>query len=137
VNRFEQRLVEDGLVLRRARLATLQINVGRKCNQACRHCHVDAAPWRTEMIDETTGPSRRRLDFAVSSVDRGHHRGRAGVERVFSILVETATVAGAEVIDRNNLTIIEEPGYGWLPEYLAEHRVQVIASLPCYSAGER
>src|SRR6266436_5294367 len=54
VNRFEQTLAGHGLSLRRGGLQTLQINVGRKCNQACRHCHVDAAPWRTEMIDEAT-----------------------------------------------------------------------------------
>ena len=54
MNRFEQRLADHSLALRRARLETLQINVGRKCNQACRHCHVDAGPWRTEMMDQAT-----------------------------------------------------------------------------------
>jgi len=58
VNRFEQKLEQHGLKLRRAPLQTLQINVGRKCNQACRHCHVDAAPWRTEMIE---APTARRI----------------------------------------------------------------------------
>ena len=134
LNRFEQRLVDDGLVLRRARFETLQINVGRKCNQACRHCHVDAGPWRTEMIDETT--ARRVADwiwrYRPPIVDITG--GAPELSEFFSYLVETASAAGAEVIDRNNLTIIEEPGYGWLPEYLAQHRVQVIASLPCYSA---
>ena len=51
MNRFDQKLAEHCLTLRRGQLHTLQLNIGRKCNQACRHCHVDAAPWRTEMID--------------------------------------------------------------------------------------
>ena len=58
MNRFEQKLTEHHRTLRRARLQTLQLNIGRKCNQACRHCHVDAAPWRTEMMDE---PTARRI----------------------------------------------------------------------------
>src|SRR5436190_6586354 len=134
MNRFEEKLVDDGLVLRRARLETLQINVGRKCNQACRHCHVDAGPWRTEMIDETT--ARRVADwiwrYRPPIVDITG--GAPELSEFFRYLVDSASATGAEVIDRNNLTVIEEPGYGWLPEYLAQHRVQVIASLPCYSA---
>ena len=134
MNRFEQTLAEHYLTLRRERLQTLQINVGRKCNQACRHCHVDAAPWRTEMMDEPT--AHRIGDWIVQ------HRpeivdltgGAPELSEFFRYFVETARAAGAEVIDRNNLTIIEAEGYGWLPEYLAEHQAQVIASLPCYSA---
>src|SRR6266498_2884564 len=134
MNRFEQTLADHGLALRRAGLHTLQINVGRKCNQACRHCHVDAAPWRTEMMDEAT--AHRIGDWIVQ------HRpgivdltgGAPELSEFFRYFVETARAAGAEVIDRNNLTIIEADGYGWLPEYLAEHQAQVIASLPCYSA---
>ena len=53
MNAFEEKLAAHGQVLRRARLQTLQVNVGRKCNQACRHCHVDAGPWRTEMVGQT------------------------------------------------------------------------------------
>src|SRR5438034_4772205 len=135
VNRFEQTLAKHRLTLRRGRLQTLQINVGRKCNQACRHCHVDAAPWRTEMMDEAT--AHRVGDWIV------RHRpeivdltgGAPELSEFFCYFVETARAAGAEVLDGNNLTIIEAEGYGWLPEYLAEHQAQIIASLPCYSAG--
>ena len=134
VNRFEQTLAKHRLTLRRGRLQTLQINVGRKCNQACRHCHVDAAPWRTEMMDEAT--AHRIGDWIVryrpEIVDLTG--GAPELSEFFRYFVETARAAGAEVIDRNNLTIIEEKGYGWLPEFLAGHEVQVIASLPCYSA---
>jgi radical SAM/Cys-rich protein len=134
MNRFEQKLEEHALTLRRAGLQTLQLNIGRKCNQACRHCHVDAAPWRTEMLD---GPTAHRIGEWIE-----RHRppvvdltgGAPEISEFFRYLVEVSRGAGAEVIDRNNLTIIEEGGYGWLPAYLAEHEVQVIASLPCYSA---
>lgn len=134
MNRFDQKLGEHALRLHRARLHTLQLNVGRKCNQACRHCHVDAAPWRTEMIDE---PTALRIGAWIEQ-----HRppvvditgGAPELSEFFRYFVETARRTGAHVIDRNNLTIIEEPEFSWLPEYLARHEVEVIASLPCYSA---
>jgi radical SAM/Cys-rich protein len=134
MNHFEQTLAKHNLTLRRGRLQTLQINVGRKCNQACRHCHVDAAPWRTEMMDAATA---HRIGAWIV-----RHRpeivdltgGAPELSEFFRYFVETARAAGAEVIDRNNLTIIETEGYGWLPEYLAAHQAQIIASLPCYSA---
>ncbi len=133
MNVFQQKLDAHQLTLRRAALQTLQINVGRKCNQACRHCHVDAAPWRTEMIDEATA---HRLGAWIT-----RHRpevvdltgGAPELSEFFRYFVETAKSAGATVIDRNNLTIIEEPEFCWLPKYLAAHEVEVIASLPCYS----
>jgi len=134
MNSFEEKLAEHGLTLRRARLQTLQLNVGRKCNQACRHCHVDAAPWRTEMVDEATACRigewilRHRPEIVDIT------GGAPELSDFFRYFVETARSAGAVVIDRNNLTIIEEKDFGWLPEYLARHEVQVIASLPCYSA---
>ena len=134
MNAFEHKLAEHGLALRRGRLETLQLNVGRKCNQACRHCHVDAAPWRTEMVDEPT--ARRIGDWILA------HRpsivditgGAPELSEFFRYFVETARGVGAHVIDRNNLTVLEEPGFEDLPEFLAGHEVEIIASLPCYSA---
>src|ERR1044072_3625272 len=108
VNCFEQTLARHDLSLRRGRLETLQINVGRRCNQACRHCHVDAAPWRTEMMDEAAAPrggdwiDRHRapiLDIRGGAPELSEH---------FCYLVEKARACDLEVIDRNNLTIIEE-----------------------------
>jgi radical SAM/Cys-rich protein len=133
MNRFDQKLAERGVELRRAALQTLQINVGRKCNQACRHCHVDAAPWRTEMMDR---PTAERIGTWIQQ-----HRpevvdltgGAPELNPSFRFLVELSRRTDARVIDRNNLTIIEEPGYDWLPAYLAGHQVEVVASLPCYS----
>jgi radical SAM/Cys-rich protein len=132
MNRFEDKLDQHGLALCRAGLQTLQLNVGRKCNQACRHCHVDAAPWRTEMID---GPTARRIGAWIE-----RHRppivditgGAPELSEHFRYFVETSRAVGARVIDRNNLTILFEPGFEDLPEYLAQHEVEVVASLPCY-----
>lgn len=134
MNAFTRHLDQYGLILRRGRLQTLQINVGRKCNQACRHCHVDAGPWRTEMMSAETAS---RIGAWISRwkpevVDLTG--GAPELNPQFGYLVETAREAGARVIDRNNLTIIEEPEYSWLPSYLAEHEVEVIASLPCYTS---
>jgi radical SAM/Cys-rich protein len=129
---FTQLLRQHGQELRRSQLTTLQINVGRKCNQACRHCHVDAAPWRTEMMEEDTA---LRVGDWISQ-----HRpavvditgGAPELSPFFRYFVETAKAAGAHVIDRNNLTIIETTSHAYLPEYLAQHEVEVVASLPCY-----
>jgi len=134
MNQFEARLAQHDIVLRRGQLETLQINVGRKCNQACRHCHVDAAPWRTEMMtDEVAQKVGDWIDShrpAVVDITGGAPE----ISEHFKFFVEKGRGVGANVIDRNNLTIIEEDEFGWLPEYLAENEVEVIASLPCYSA---
>ena len=135
MNRFVEKLSAHGLTLERGKLRTLQITVGRKCNQACHHCHVDAAPWRTEMMDAAVAA---RVGAWIAE-----HRpeivditgGAPELNAHFRYFVETARAAGAHVIDRNNLTIIETKPFAWLPEYLAEHGVEVIASLPCYTAG--
>ena len=132
MNRFDQQLSTRGLSLRRGKLRTLQINVGRKCNQTCRHCHVDASPWRTEMISDEDA---RRVGAWITE-----HRpetvditgGAPELSEHFRYFVETAKAAGSHVMDRNNLTIIETGAFSWLPEYLAKHEVEVVASLPCY-----
>ncbi len=129
---FGATLAKHQLRLHREELVTVQLNLGRKCNQACRHCHVDAAPWRTEMMDSEV------VDRVADWIQR--HRpavvdltgGAPEIHPDFRRLVRISRSAGAMVIDRNNLTIIEEPGFDWLPEFLAAHQVEVIASLPCY-----
>lgn len=134
MNRFETKLAEHRLALRRGELQTLQINVGRKCNQTCTHCHVDAAPWRTEMMAESV--ARRVGDWirvhrpAIVDITGGAPE----LSEHFRYFVETARDCGCHVIDRNNLTIIETPAFAWLPDYLAQHEVEVVASLPCYLA---
>src|SRR4051812_37365605 len=133
MNRFDSKLAENRLSLRRAALDTLQVNVGRKCNQACRHCHVEAAPWRTEMMGRTTAERIAKWIEAHRPAVVDLTGGAPELSEFFTFLGETSQRAGAHVIDRCNLTIIEEEGFGHLPEYLAEHGVEVIASLPCYS----
>jgi len=133
MNPFEAKLSAHGLALRRARLQTLQVNVGRKCNQACRHCHVDAGPGRTEMVGQAIayriGEWIRQFQPAIVDLTGGAPE----LSEFFRFFVETARGAGSHVIDRCNLTIIEEAGYSDLPAYLAGHEVEVIASLPCYT----
>jgi radical SAM/Cys-rich protein len=132
MNFFEEKLVANRQSLRRGHLQTLQINVGRKCNQTCHHCHVEAAPWRTEMMN---GVTARRVGDWIQA-----HRpevvditgGAPELSEHFCYLVETARACGCHVIDRSNLTIIETEAYAWLPEFLATHEVEVVASLPCY-----
>ncbi|MFM8469876.1 MAG: arsenosugar biosynthesis radical SAM (seleno)protein ArsS [Limisphaerales bacterium] len=132
MNRFAQLLSRHSLTLHRGPLHTLQVNVGRKCNQTCRHCHVDAAPWRTEMMDEPTA-------HRVAGWIRSHRPavvditgGAPELSEHFRFLVETARACACHVIDRNNLTIIETEAFGLLPDFLAANGVEVIASLPCY-----
>jgi radical SAM/Cys-rich protein len=134
MNRFEEKLTGHGLALRRARLQTLQINVGRKCNQACRHCHVDAGPWRTEMVGQNVADRVAEWirQYQPEIVDLTG--GAPELSEFFRYFVEAARDAGSHVIDRCNLTIIEEAGYDDLPAYLAGQEVEVIASLPCYTA---
>ena len=132
MNLFEEKLLASRQSLTRGRLQTLQINVGRKCNQTCHHCHVEAAPWRTEMMNAETA---QRVGEWIQT-----HRpkivditgGAPELSEHFRYFVETASDCGCQVIDRSNLTIVETPAYAWLPEYLAAHEVEVVASLPCY-----
>src|SRR5438874_6812705 len=103
MNRFEEKLSAHGLALRRTGLQTLQINVGRKCNQTCRHCHVDAAPYRTEMMAADTaeriGAWIRQYRPEVVDITGGAPE----LSEHFPFLVETSRASGCHVIDRNNL----------------------------------
>jgi radical SAM/Cys-rich protein len=118
--------------LRRARLQTLQVNLGYRCNQQCLHCHVNAGPRRRESMDRAT--VEQVLAFArsagVTTLDLTG--GAPELNPHFRYLVCAARALGIEVIDRCNLTVLEEPGHEDLAEFLAEQRVQITASLPCY-----
>jgi radical SAM/Cys-rich protein len=119
--------------LRRKTLDTLQVNLGYKCNQACFHCHVNSSPDRKEMmslatIDEVIAFMRiaeiKTLDMTGGAPELNDH---------FRHLVIAARAMGVRVIDRCNLTILEEPGFEDLAQFLADQQVEVSASLPCYS----
>lgn len=123
----------DFPALRRRVVETLQVNLGYRCNQSCQHCHVNAGPTRTEEMTRETvdavvafmaaSPDVRTLDLTGGAPELNPH---------FRDLVTTARARGVKVIDRCNLTILEEPGHEDLAEFLAAHRVEVVASMPCY-----
>jgi radical SAM/Cys-rich protein len=123
----------DFPALRRRALETLQVNLGYVCNQSCLHCHVNAGPTRTESMSRETADQvleylrasgARTLDLTGGAPELNPH---------FRDIVASARAMGATVIDRCNLTILFEPGQEGLAGFLAAHRVQVVASLPCYT----
>jgi len=118
--------------LRRGQLDTLQVNVGYRCNQSCLHCHVNAGPKRTEeMQADTAELIVRYLDASdVSTLDITG--GAPELNAQFRYLVREGHARGLRVIDRCNLTILEQPGQEDLAEFLAGHGVDVVASMPCY-----
>ncbi len=122
----------DFPALRRARLATLQANLGYRCNQSCLHCHVAAGPARTEEMSwETMSLLLRFADRQrLSSLDLTG--GAPELNPHFRRLVAAARAMALHVIDRCNLTILNEPGQGDLAGFLAANAVEVVASLPCY-----
>lgn len=123
----------DFPAIRRRKLETLQVNLGYKCNQTCLHCHVNAGPNRTEMMDaETVAVVLEVLRVrAITTLDLTG--GAPELNAHFRDLVRGARAMGVRVIDRCNLTILSEPGQEGLAAFLAEQRVEVTASLPCYS----
>ena len=119
--------------IRRAQLETLQVNLGYKCNLRCLHCHVNAGPTRTEMM------SRSLIEMIPEVLQKQNIKildltgGAPEMHEDFEWLVVEVRKLGVHVIDRCNLTILCEPGYEHMAEFLAEHQVEVSASLPCYS----
>lgn len=118
--------------IRRNRLETIQVNLGFKCNQRCLHCHVNAGPNRKEMIslDNIKLLLKILSDKPITTLDITG--GAPEMHPDFNYLVQEAHALGVPVIDRCNLTILNEPGYENMVEFLAEHKVEIVASLPCY-----
>lgn len=117
----------------RAQLQTLQVNLGYRCNQRCLHCHVNASPDRKEMMDRETVELIPRVLASRQLKLLDITGGAPELHSDFRWLVEAATAIGVTVMDRCNLTILLEPGQEDLAEFLARHKVQIVASLPCYS----
>jgi radical SAM/Cys-rich protein len=118
--------------IHRRRLDTLQVNLGYKCNQTCLHCHVNAGPTRTETMTRETvsdviaflkASGARTLDLTGGAPELNPH---------FRGLVLAARNLGVKVMDRCNLTVLEQPGQEDLPQFLAANGVEIVASLPCY-----
>ena len=119
--------------IRRRRLDTLQVNLGYKCNQSCLHCHVNAGPNRTEMMDADTAALVLQVLRARDVGTLDLTGGAPELNPHFRDLVRGARALGVRVIDRCNLTILSEPGQDDLADFLAEQGVEITASLPCYS----
>jgi len=132
---FSEKLQATGVSPLRAKpVEILQINVGKKCNQACQHCHVEAGPNRTEVMSDEV------MDRLISLMEKSPSLhtvditgGAPELHPRFFDLVKIARALNLHVIDRCNLTILFEKGQEQTAQFLAEHGVEVIASLPCYS----
>jgi radical SAM/Cys-rich protein len=135
MNRFSDRLAAEGLQLRRTRPEILQVNVGKLCNLTCMHCHVNAGPKRKEIMTRET--IDRIIDWLtktnIPTVDLTG--GAPEMIPDFRYFVEQvkALRPSRHVIDRCNLTILLEPGYEDLAEFFVQRKVEIIASMPCYS----
>ena len=122
----------DFPALSRARLETLQVNVGYLCNQSCLHCHVNAGPKRTEIMDADT------VEDIIRFLDRSELRvldltgGAPELNPHFRALVLAARTRGLDVIDRCNLTVLLTPGQEDTAAFMAHNQVKIVASLPCY-----
>jgi radical SAM/Cys-rich protein len=121
--------------LTRKAIDTLQVNLGYKCNQSCLHCHVNAGPNRTEMMDSDTADLVLQVVAARGIQTLDLTGGAPELSPHFRRLVVAARLMGVRVIDRCNLTILSEPGQEDLAEFLAQQGVEVVASLPCYSVA--
>ena len=125
-------IASDFPTIRRAALETLQVNLGYKCNQSCLHCHVNAGPGRTEMME------RKTIDQLLAFIDHASIKtldltgGAPELNRHFRYFVTAARQRGLNVIDRCNLTILFEPGQQHTARFLADNRVNIVASMPCY-----
>ncbi|MBS0657276.1 MAG: arsenosugar biosynthesis radical SAM protein ArsS [Verrucomicrobia bacterium] len=139
MNRFDSALHDRQIALRRAAPAILQINVGKLCNLTCTHCHVNAGPKRKEIMTRETVD--RILDWLrTRGVPAGVHTldltgGAPEMIPDFRHFIASgrALLPQGRIIDRCNLTILLEPGYEGMAEFLREQRVEIVASMPCYS----
>ena len=133
---FDATLARHGLSsIRRESVRTIQVNVGKLCNQACHHCHVDAGPRRTEIMTRAT--AERVIEILASSprvTTLDITGGAPELNPNFAMLVERARALGRIVIIRCNLTVTLEPRMEWLVDFYRRSRVELICSLPCYTA---
>lgn len=116
----------------RLSLKTLQVNLGYKCNQSCLHCHVNASPKRTEMMNKHTIDEVINFSYQnnVGTVDLTG--GAPEMNQYFEYMIKKLREKNIHIIDRCNLTILQEKGMSKMIDFLAEHEVEIVASLPCY-----
>lgn len=130
---FAQKLHLNGNGFNRRSIDILQVNMGRYCNQACIHCHVESGPNRTEMMSRATVEAVLRFLAGTNIPTLDITGGAPELNPHFSYLVESAASLKRHVMDRCNLTVIFEPGMEYLPEFFKNNRVELVCSLPCYS----
>jgi len=130
---FVSRIKASGQELRRSRTEILQVNTGRLCNLTCVHCHVNAGPRRKEIMTRETVD--RILDWLQTTDIPVVDLTGGAPEMIpdFAAFVRAVRSQGRSVIDRCNLTILLEPGFEWLAEFLRDQEVEIVASMPCYS----
>jgi radical SAM/Cys-rich protein len=135
MNIFEAVLEENGLGLRRGKPRVLQLNVGKLCNLTCIHCHVNAGPKRKEIITRATVDRILAWQETARLPVVDITGGAPEMVPDFRYLIERLRQISPDfqIIDRCNLTILLEPGYEDLAEFLRDHRVEIVASMPCYS----
>ncbi len=137
MNRFAQKLADHSLPLRHTRTEILQVNVGKLCNLTCVHCHVNAGPKRKEIMTRETVD--RILDWLaktdIATVDLTGGAPEMIPDFKYFVQRLKALTPARHIIDRCNLTILLEPGYEDFAQFLADHDVEVIASMPCYSSS--
>jgi radical SAM/Cys-rich protein len=132
---FAESVSEAGIPpLRATGIQVLQVNVGRVCNQTCVHCHVDAGPDRKESMGREVAEACLRVLEEADILTLDITGGAPEMNPNFRFLVRQARQQNRHVIDRSNLTILEAPGHRDLPDFLADHQVEIVASLPCYTA---
>ncbi|MGH7844612.1 MAG: arsenosugar biosynthesis radical SAM (seleno)protein ArsS [Candidatus Binatia bacterium] len=130
---FTARIHLNDKPFNRRRIDVLQVNMGKYCNQACIHCHVESGPTRTEMMSRETVDATLRFLRGTDIPTVDITGGAPELNPHFDYLVESAGGLGRHVMDRCNLTAIFEPGKQYLPEFFQRHRVELVCSLPCYS----
>jgi radical SAM/Cys-rich protein len=129
---FDLLVETDFPAIKRAQLETLQVNLGYLCNQQCLHCHVDAGPRRKEIMNAETVADVLNFIKQKNIKTLDLTGGAPEMNPEFISLVKQARNMGVHVIDRCNLTILSEPGHENTPSFLAENKVEVVASMPCY-----
>ena len=130
---FAQRIHLSGKDFNRRGIDVLQVNMGKYCNLACIHCHVESGPNRTELMSRETVDAVLRFLAGTTIPTVDITGGAPELNPNFDYLVESAVSLNRHVMDRCNLTVIFEPGKEYLPEFLKRNQVELVCSLPCYS----
>ena len=131
---FVEKLKDNNIKITREKISTLQVNMGKLCNQACSHCHVEAGPKRTEIMDIKV------ISKILNLLDKKNHinvvditGGAPELNANFRYFILELKKRNLHIIDRCNLTVLHEKGQENTAEFLAKNNVEIVASLPCYT----